>query len=124
MTLSCKTKANATKSFRIAEAPPVLTLHLKRFRINYNSWNGKPRADKYNQHIGFEEYLDIEEFMVDPKVCSYLSYLTRGGLLLLSALSMFFLFYHILSYFEGSYADYIYRLDQVIHQARNIDYSE
>lgn len=36
--------------------------------MNYNSWNGKARADKYNQHIAFDEYLDIAKYMVDPNV--------------------------------------------------------
>jgi hypothetical protein len=41
--------------------------------MNYNSWNGKARADKYNQHIGFDEFLDIAPFMVDPKVSCFAS---------------------------------------------------
>ena len=65
---SCKAKAPATKSFKIVEAPPVLTFHLKRFNVNYNSWNGKARADKYTQHIRFPERLDIAPYMVDPPV--------------------------------------------------------
>ena len=66
--ISCKTKSVATKGFRIAEAPPVLTLHLKRFSVNYNSYNGKPRADKFNQMIEYPEFLDIAPYMIDRNV--------------------------------------------------------
>ncbi|WVQ85376.1 hypothetical protein IAT38_007541 [Cryptococcus sp. DSM 104549] len=62
----CKRKANATKSFKIDQAPPVLTLHLKRFSINYNAYSGRARADKFNQFIEFGEKLDIAPYMVDP----------------------------------------------------------
>lgn len=63
---SCKSKANATKSFKIMHAPPVLTLHLKRFAVNY-SWNGKPKANKNTQFIEYPESLDIAPYMVDPQ---------------------------------------------------------
>ncbi|KAK6904757.1 hypothetical protein I204_06641 [Kwoniella mangroviensis CBS 8886] len=65
---NCKAKANATKSFKIQEAPPILTLHLKRFSVDYHSYSGRARANKYNGHIDYEEYLDIAPYMVDPKV--------------------------------------------------------
>lgn len=45
-------------------APPVLTLHLKRFSVNYNTYSGRPRADKFNQHIAFPEHLDLAPYMV------------------------------------------------------------
>lgn len=67
--LSCKSKANATKSFKILHAPPILTLHLKRFAVNYG-YNGKPRANKNTQFIEYPESLDIAPYMVDPKVSS------------------------------------------------------
>ena len=66
--ISCKSKADATKSFKIAEVPPVLTLVLKRFRINYSAYSGKARADKYNEFIDYPEMLDMAPYMVDPKV--------------------------------------------------------
>lgn len=65
--LSCKAKANATKSFRIAKAPPILTFHLKRFSVNFNSYNGRARADKYNQFIEYPEMIDISPYMVDKQ---------------------------------------------------------
>ncbi|WWD22738.1 hypothetical protein CI109_107231 [Kwoniella shandongensis] len=65
---NCKAKAVATKSFKIERAPPILTLHLKRFSVNYNSYSGRARADKFNQFIEFGEYLDIAPYMVNPKV--------------------------------------------------------
>ena len=63
---SCKSKSVATKSFKIASAPPILTLHLKRFSVNYNSYNGKARADKFNHHIEFAEGLDLSPYMIQP----------------------------------------------------------
>ncbi|ORY22139.1 hypothetical protein BCR39DRAFT_552280 [Naematelia encephala] len=63
---NCKSKASATKSFKILNAPPVLTFHLKRFSVNYG-FGGRARADKFNQHIEFGEWLDIAPYMVDPK---------------------------------------------------------
>ncbi|WWC57644.1 uncharacterized protein I303_100176 [Kwoniella dejecticola CBS 10117] len=63
---NCKAKANATKSFKIAECPPILTLHLKRFSVEYSRM-GRVRANKYNDHIEFGEYLDVGPYMVDPK---------------------------------------------------------
>ncbi|WVW81323.1 hypothetical protein I302_103314 [Kwoniella bestiolae CBS 10118] len=65
---NCKAKANATKSFKIQEAPPILTLHLKRFSVDYHSYSGRARANKYNGQISYDEYLDIAPYMVDPKV--------------------------------------------------------
>jgi ubiquitin carboxyl-terminal hydrolase 36/42 len=70
---SCKSKADASKSFRIAEVPPILTLVLKRFRINYSSY-GKPRADKYNDFIEYPEVLDVAPYMVDPSVSEFPCY--------------------------------------------------
>lgn len=60
---SCKSKANAIKFFRIAKAPPVLTLHLKRFNINYEY--GRARAQKFNQLIDYPELIDIAPYMID-----------------------------------------------------------
>ncbi|OXG35231.1 ubiquitin carboxyl-terminal hydrolase Ubp16 [Cryptococcus neoformans Ze90-1] len=62
----CKRKANATKSFKIDQAPPILTLHLKRFSVNYNHYSGRARAEKFNQPIKFEQTLDIAPYMVNP----------------------------------------------------------
>ena len=67
LTGSCKSKANATKSFKILHAPPILTLHLKRFSVSYSSY-GKPRANKNTQFVEYPESLDIAPYMVDPKV--------------------------------------------------------
>ncbi|WVF66606.1 hypothetical protein IAT40_001346 [Kwoniella sp. CBS 6097] len=64
---NCKAKANATKSFKIEQAPPILTLHLKRFNVTYNMHSGRARAEKFNGFIEFGEYLDIAPYMVDPK---------------------------------------------------------
>ncbi|OCF34821.1 hypothetical protein I316_03365 [Kwoniella heveanensis BCC8398] len=64
---NCKAKANATKSFKIEQAPPILTLHLKRFNVTYNMHSGRARAEKFNGFIEYGEYLDIAPYMVDPK---------------------------------------------------------
>jgi ubiquitin carboxyl-terminal hydrolase 36/42 len=71
MSCSCKTKREATKGMKIASAPPILTLHLKRFSVNYNAHNGKPRADKVNQFIQFPGRLDISPYMVDREVSAW-----------------------------------------------------
>ncbi|EIW73246.1 hypothetical protein TREMEDRAFT_22812, partial [Tremella mesenterica DSM 1558] len=60
---NCKRKADAKKSFRISHAPPVLTLHLKRFNVRYNSFGNKANAEKYSGFIEFGEWLDIANFM-------------------------------------------------------------
>ena len=65
---SCKAKAVASKSFKIASAPPVLTFHLKRFNMNYSTSNGSPRAEKCTQQVEYPERLDIAPFMVDKDV--------------------------------------------------------
>ena len=41
---------------------------MKRFRINYNSYSGRPSANKFNGMIDYPERLDIAPFMVDPEV--------------------------------------------------------
>ncbi|WRT63264.1 uncharacterized protein IL334_000167 [Kwoniella shivajii] len=64
---NCKAKANATKTFKIDQAPPILTLHLKRFSVDYNSYSGRARANKFNGPIEYSEFLDIAPYMVDPK---------------------------------------------------------
>ncbi|CAD6585737.1 MAG: hypothetical protein TREMPRED_004229 [Tremellales sp. Tagirdzhanova-0007] len=64
---NCKSKSVATKSFKIARAPPILTLHLKRFSVDYNTYNGKARADKFNHHIEFGEGLDLSPYIIEPK---------------------------------------------------------
>lgn len=68
---SCKSKANATKSFKILSAPPILTLHLKRFSVSYSSY-GKPRANKNTQFVEYPESLDIAPYMVDTQVNHFL----------------------------------------------------
>jgi len=70
LTGSCKSKANATKSFKILHAPPILTLHLKRFSVSYSSY-GKPRANKNTQFVDYPESLDIAPYMVDPNVSEF-----------------------------------------------------
>ncbi|WVR03142.1 hypothetical protein IAU60_000132 [Kwoniella sp. DSM 27419] len=64
---NCKAKANATKSFKIEQAPPILTLHLKRFSVNYNAYSGRARAEKFNSFIEYPEHLDIAPYMVNGK---------------------------------------------------------
>ena len=73
---SCKAKANATKSFRIAKAPPIFTFHLKRFSVSYNMYSGRARAEKYNNLIEYPELIDIEPYMVNEHVsgCSRVSF--------------------------------------------------
>lgn len=59
---NCKRKSAATKSMRIAEAPPVLTLHLKRFgySLTYPS-----RMTKVNNMIDYPPVLDLAPYMTE-----------------------------------------------------------
>ncbi|ORX41285.1 hypothetical protein BD324DRAFT_606867 [Kockovaella imperatae] len=61
---SCKSKANAVKFFKIAQTPPILTFHLKRFSVSYGH-RGQPHANRYNGYIAFPEHLDMTPYMVD-----------------------------------------------------------
>lgn len=61
---SCKRKSAATKSMRIAQAPPVLTFHLKRFGFSLTSWSTK--ATKVNNLIDYKPTIDISKYMTEP----------------------------------------------------------
>ncbi|XP_022722709.1 ubiquitin carboxyl-terminal hydrolase 1-like [Durio zibethinus] len=56
-----KVKRNATKRVLINKAPPILTIHLKRF-----SQDARGRLSKLNGHVNFRETLDLRSF-VDPR---------------------------------------------------------
>lgn len=58
----CKRRVNATKRFTIEDAPPVLTLHLKRFGIFGN---------KINRPVRFGESLNIGRYMSDQEPHAY-----------------------------------------------------
>lgn len=60
---SVKVKRDATKRVFIYKAPPVLTIHLKRF-----SQDGRGRLSKLNGHVNFREAMDIRPY-IDPR-CS------------------------------------------------------
>lgn len=60
LTNRCKKLVNAEKRFLLAEAPPVLTIHLKRF---------KPGGGKINRPIHYSPTLDITKYMVTKQVC-------------------------------------------------------
>uniref|UniRef100_A0A2P2MZF8 Ubiquitin carboxyl-terminal hydrolase n=1 Tax=Rhizophora mucronata TaxID=61149 RepID=A0A2P2MZF8_RHIMU len=60
----CKTvnvKRDATKRVFINKAPPILTIHLKRF-----SQDARGRLNKLNGHINFRDTLDLGPYM-DPR---------------------------------------------------------
>lgn len=61
---SCKRKSAATKSMRIAQSPPVLTFHLKRFGFSLTSWSTK--ATKVNNMIDYKPTLDMSKYMTEP----------------------------------------------------------
>jgi ubiquitin carboxyl-terminal hydrolase 36/42 len=48
---------------QIDEAPPVLTLHLKRFGFNYTG-----QSKKIGKQITFPNILDIRDYMVEENV--------------------------------------------------------
>ena len=58
---SVKVKRDATKRVLIYKAPPVLTIHLKRF-----SQDARGRLSKLNGHVNFRETMDIRPY-IDPR---------------------------------------------------------
>ncbi|XP_061360589.1 ubiquitin carboxyl-terminal hydrolase 2 [Gastrolobium bilobum] len=58
---SMKVKRDATKRDLIYKAPPVLTIHLKRF-----SQDTRGRLSKLNGHVDFREAMDLRPYM-DPR---------------------------------------------------------
>lgn len=60
-TKSLKVKRNATKRVLIYKAPPVLTIHLKRF-----SQDIRGRLSKLSGHVSFKEIIDLRPYM-DPR---------------------------------------------------------
>lgn len=57
----------ATVQFRIRKAPPLLTIQLKRFDYVHPD-----RSDKLEEHVSFQETLDITKFM-DPRYGQFYS---------------------------------------------------
>ncbi|XP_058755603.1 ubiquitin carboxyl-terminal hydrolase 2-like [Vicia villosa] len=58
---SMRVNRDATKRVLIYKAPPVLTIHLKRF-----SQDARGRLSKLNGHVDFRETLDLRSYM-DPR---------------------------------------------------------
>lgn len=58
---SMKVKRDATKKVLIYKAPPVLTIHLKRF-----SQDARGRLSKLNGHVTFRETMDLRPY-IDPR---------------------------------------------------------
>lgn len=54
-------KKDATKKLSISKAPPILTVHLKRFAQDMRG-----RLSKLNGHVSFPELLDLRPFL-DPR---------------------------------------------------------
>jgi ubiquitin carboxyl-terminal hydrolase 16/45 len=53
-----KVKSNATKRVLINRAPPILTIHLKRF-----SQDARGRLSKLNGHVSFREKIELRPYM-------------------------------------------------------------
>ena len=53
-----KVKSNATKRVLINRAPPILTIHLKRF-----SQDARGRLSKLNGHVSFKEKIELRPYM-------------------------------------------------------------
>ncbi|KAJ6424237.1 hypothetical protein OIU84_025090 [Salix udensis] len=66
-----KVKRDATKRVLIDKAPPILTVHLKRF-----SQDARGRLSKLNGHVNFRDVLDLRPYM-DPRCVDAQSYLYR-----------------------------------------------
>ncbi|XP_059632164.1 ubiquitin carboxyl-terminal hydrolase 2 isoform X2 [Cornus florida] len=62
---SVKVKRDATKTILIDRAPPILTIHLKRF-----SQDSRGRLSKLNGHVDFRDAIDLSPYM-DPRVVLY-----------------------------------------------------
>jgi ubiquitin carboxyl-terminal hydrolase 16/45 len=58
---SMRVNRDATKRVLIYKAPPVLTIHLKRF-----SQDARGRLSKLNGHVNFRETMDFRPYM-DPR---------------------------------------------------------
>uniref|UniRef100_A0A7N0UTL1 Ubiquitin carboxyl-terminal hydrolase n=1 Tax=Kalanchoe fedtschenkoi TaxID=63787 RepID=A0A7N0UTL1_KALFE len=56
---SSKLTRNATKRLLIEKAPPILTIHLKRF-----SQDARGRLSKLNGHVAFRETIDLRPYMI------------------------------------------------------------
>ena len=84
--------AGATKATRLADMPPILTLHLKRFRYGssflggvgggYGYGIGKSGSSKIEGHIKFEEVLNITPYLVSktrPMFCRLFAVVVHTG---------------------------------------------
>ncbi|XP_062109770.1 ubiquitin carboxyl-terminal hydrolase 2-like [Humulus lupulus] len=69
---SVKVKKDATKRVLINKAPPILTIHLKRF-----SQDAGGRLSKLNGHVTFREIIDLKPYMDARPV--RLKFLYRGN---------------------------------------------
>ncbi|EJU06324.1 cysteine proteinase [Dacryopinax primogenitus] len=56
---NCNAKRSAVKTFKILEAPQVLTLYLKRFAV------GSEPGDKFEHHVSYPPKLDLAPYMVE-----------------------------------------------------------
>ncbi|XP_010513106.1 PREDICTED: ubiquitin carboxyl-terminal hydrolase 1-like [Camelina sativa] len=56
-------KRAATKRVLVNKAPPVLTIHLKRF-----SQDARGRLSKLRGHVDFKEYLDLSQYMDNTRL--------------------------------------------------------
>ncbi|XP_037492591.1 ubiquitin carboxyl-terminal hydrolase 2 isoform X2 [Jatropha curcas] len=66
-----KVKRDATKRVLVDKAPPVLTIHLKRF-----SQDARGRLSKLNGHVNFGEILDLRPYL-DPRCVDREKYMYR-----------------------------------------------
>ncbi|KAJ9182440.1 hypothetical protein P3X46_006435 [Hevea brasiliensis] len=66
-----KVKRDATKRALIDKAPPILTIHLKRF-----SHDSRGRLSKLNGHVNFGDVLDLRPYM-DPRCADGEKYVYR-----------------------------------------------
>eukprot|EP00257_Ricinus_communis_P016032 XP_015574074.1 ubiquitin carboxyl-terminal hydrolase 2 isoform X2 [Ricinus communis] len=66
-----KVKRDATKRVLVDKAPPILTIHLKRF-----SQDARGRLSKLNGHVNFGDVLDLRPYM-DPRCTDREKYVYR-----------------------------------------------
>ena len=60
----CNEKTEATKGCRFNSLPPILTLHLKRFDLDYETFQRK----KINDRVSFPQILNLNKFFTDELV--------------------------------------------------------
>ena len=60
----CHATGNTTKSTKLAQLPPILTLHLKRFRYG-SAGEGRSGSSKIEGHVKFDQFFDLRPYITN-----------------------------------------------------------